>query len=216
MVEDTRTRSSARDILLETAVQHLATRGPIGVHPQEICAELGMSKALVNYHFGSREGLVVEAMVVGYERYVDTLWQAAEAAGADPVERLLAWTEAQVRWTSEHHGLAAALDFPDATIDNGELPAGLEQRLNDAGSRNFANLQLLVLDARTAVKSADPTWQADPTEVGLTSAAIGWLTLGQSVWLAGNHLPTRRERVQEMLPMARAHVRTLIMEMLAR
>lgn len=201
---------------MQAAVQHLAKLGPIGVHPQEICAELGISKALVNYHFGSREGLVLEAMVVGYERYVDTLWQAAEAAGTDPVERLMAWTDAQVQWTSEHQGLAAALDFPDATIDRGELPDALEARLTDAGSRNFANLQLLVLDARRQVKASDPTWEPDLVEVGLTSAAIGWMTLGQSVWLAGNHLPTRRERVQQMMPMARAHVRQLIMEMLAR
>ena len=42
-----------------------------------------MSKALVNYHFGGREGLIAEAMVVGYEGYVALLMQAAEAAGPE-------------------------------------------------------------------------------------------------------------------------------------
>ncbi|MEN9644353.1 MAG: hypothetical protein RL238_1022, partial [Actinomycetota bacterium] len=46
------TVQSARDALVTTAIEHLAKFGPVGVQPQEICAELGISKALVNYHFG--------------------------------------------------------------------------------------------------------------------------------------------------------------------
>ena len=109
-------RSSARDQLITAAVEHLSVHGPAGLQPQEICQELGLSKALVNYHFGGREGLIAEAMVVGYERYVEVLMEAADAAGPDQVARLMAWIDRQVEWTTEHRGLAAALDFPDVAF----------------------------------------------------------------------------------------------------
>jgi AcrR family transcriptional regulator len=187
------------------------------VQPQEICRELGISKALVNYHFGTREGLIAEAMVVGYEQYVVELMIAADAAGTDPVDRLMAWIDRQVEWTSEHRGLAAALDFPDVSFTQ-RLPetSALYARLNEAGARNFANLQLLVLDARTALKKDDPDWEPDALEIGLTGAVIGWITLGLSVWVGGNHLPTQRPGMRAMLPLARDHIRTLLVEILSR
>lgn len=216
MTQRTGSRLTARDNLVTAAIEHLSKYGPAGVQPQEICRELGISKALVNYHFGTREGLIAEAMVVGYEQYVDALMDAVAVAGDDPVDRLFAWIDRQIEWTTEHSGLAAALDFPDAAIARTVLDADLEDRLGAAGMRNFANLQLLVLDARTHLKAGDPNWTPDGTEVGLTAAVIGWVTLGVSVWKGGNHLPTRQKAVRDMFPIAREHLRTLIVELLSR
>ena len=216
MTQRTRHRITARETLVSTAVEHLSKYGPAGLQPQEICRELGISKALVNYHFGTREGLIAEAMTLAYEQYVETLMVAADAAGPDPLDRLFAWIDRQIEWTNEHSGLAAALDFPDAALGRGTLDPDLEERLGTAGSRNFANLQLLVLDARKQLKADDPAWSPDVTEVGLTSAVIGWMTLGISVWSGGNHLPTREARMRAMLPLAREHMRTLLIEMLSR
>jgi AcrR family transcriptional regulator len=216
--ERTQRRHSARDQLVAAAIEHLSKNGPAGLQPQEICRELGMSKALVNYHFGGREGLIAEAMVVGYEAYVAELMAAADAAGPEPLDRLMAWIDRQVEWTTDHRGLAAALDFPDVALGRQafSMTPDLSERLAVAGARNFANLQLLVLDARGHLKRAEPGWQPDATEVGLTSAVIGWITLGLSVWVGGNHLPTRQPSLRSFLPLAREHVRTLIIEMLSR
>ncbi len=216
MTQRTGSRLTARDSLVTATVEHLSRYGPAGVQPQEICRELGISKALVNYHFGTREGLIAEAIVVGYEQYVDALMAAVATAGDDPIDRLFAWIDRQIEWTTEHAGLAAALDFPDAAIGRTALGVDLEDRMGEAGTRNFANLQLLVLDARTQLKEGDPAWSPDGTEVGLTAAFIGWTVLGLSVWKGGNHLPTRQKVVRDMLPIAREHMRTLIIEMLSR
>jgi len=213
VTQRTGSRLTARDSLVTATIEHLSKYGPAGVQPQEICRELGISKALVNYHFGTREGLIAEAIVVGYEQYVDALMAAV---GDDPLDRLFAWIDRQIEWTTEHAGLAAALDFPDAAIGRTVLDPDLEDRLGAAGTRNFADLQLLVLDARTHLKAGDPDWSPDGTEVGLTAAFIGWAALGLSVWKGGNHLPTRQKVVRDMLPIAREHMRTLIIEMLSR
>jgi TetR/AcrR family transcriptional repressor of bet genes len=84
-------RLEKRSALIDATLAEIRLHGPINVHPSEICEDLGLSKALVNYHFGGRDGLVAEAMEHGYSLYVDGLQEAAEAAGGDPVERLFAW-----------------------------------------------------------------------------------------------------------------------------
>ena len=207
-------RNEARAALIEGALAQLATLGPVRVHPNEICAALGLSKALVNYHFGNREGLVLEAMALGYERYVDHLAAASEA-GPSAVDRLFAWIDAQVDWTSANPGLAAVLDFP-TVFSGGDAPnvAGVDARLAAAGRRNFDNLQRLVGAARTELRPGEAPLAA--TEVGLDGAVVGWLTLGLSVWKAGQHRPTQGLGSAERLPVARAHLRALVVQLLSR
>ena len=199
-------RNEARQAILDLALNHLASRGAANVHPKEICEALGLSKALVNYHFGGRDGLITEAMVLGYERYVDHLWDAAQAVATDPLGQLLAWIDAQVEWTTQNAGLAAALNFPFMASG---LPLSLDEssveRINAAGRRNFENLQQLVGAARASVRPTEGT-RVDPVQVGLDSAVIGWMTLGLSVWRAGQHLPTQRLEERSRLGVAWEHV----------
>lgn len=210
-------RNEARQALLECTLTHLAAKGPANVQPKDVCAELGLSKALVNYHFGGRDALITEAMVLGYERYVETLWEAAESAGSDPLDRLMAWVDAQVEWTSANAGLAAALNFPFFASG---LPVDLDgsavERLTAAGARNFSNLQQLVSVAKDAVSKKKRRGRPDAVEVGLDSAIIGWMTLGLSVWKAGNHLPTQGLNSGTALTVARNHMRAEIRAMIER
>ena len=206
-------RNQARTALLEAALVSLAEVGPVRTHPNDICREIGLSKALVNYHFGNREGLILEAMALGYERYVEHLSAAAAAAGPTALDRLVAWAEAQVDWTSANPGLAAALNFP--TVLGGEPTGsgdGAHDRILRAGRRNFANLLALVADARREALGSEP----DPLETGLDGAIVGWLTLGLSVWIAGRHLPTRSLGFGEHLPQARDRVRAAITDLVTR
>ncbi|MFN8026967.1 MAG: TetR family transcriptional regulator [Acidimicrobiia bacterium] len=206
-------RSQARAALIEAALAQLRDHGPVGVRPHEICRDLHLSKALVNYHFGSREGLVAEAMAIGYERYVDTLWSAAEAAGPDPLDRLMRWINTQIDWTVANAGLAAALNFSTFYARGAAAESEPVRRMQDAGVRNFANLQRLVRAAGAAVRN-DGSSPADAVAVGLDAAVIGWATLGFSVWLAGNHLPTQELHVESRIALAREHLRGVVVDML--
>ena len=104
--------ANGRSAILARAIELAHEVGPAAVHPNEICAELGLSKSLVNFHFGGRDGLIAEAIVESYRSYVAEIKDAANNAGTDPVARLMAWVDAQVAWTVAHPGLAAALNFP--------------------------------------------------------------------------------------------------------
>ncbi len=204
-------RNEARSALIEAALVQLAAVGPTRVHPNELCRDLGLSKALVNYHFGNREGLILEAMALGYERYVDTLMAAADAAGPKALDRLYAWMEAQVEWTAANQGLAAALNFPDV-LGGPPTPEGepARARMSAAGGRNLSNLHRLVVAARQEVTGREP----GPEETGSDSGVVGWLTFGMSVWLAG-HLPSRALDVDELVQGARARARDLVALFLA-
>lgn len=206
-------RFEKRAALIEATLESLGEFGPSGVHPAEICEGLGLSKALVNYHFGNRDGLVAEAMALGYERYVDLLEGAVDEAGSSPLDRLMAFYETQVAWTIEHPGLAAALNFPETAAGPGaELAADIRDRLNAAGARNFANLVSLVNEVRGSFGHDD-----DPPELVRSLAAIiGWTCLGTSVWFAGGHAPTQDLDGRPEPHEALAFSRTLIARLLSR
>ena len=53
----------ARQAILEATGREIATKGPRGVVLSEICQRLDVSPALVNYHFGGRDGLLAEAVL---------------------------------------------------------------------------------------------------------------------------------------------------------
>jgi AcrR family transcriptional regulator len=204
--------NEAREAIVVASLAVIAVDGSASFQPNEICRRLGLSRSLVNFHFGGREGLIAEAMALGYEQYVHDLRRAAEAAGEDPVQRLLAWVDRQIEWTVDNPGLAAVLNFQrEASGIRSELPENITARLEAAGTANFSFLVELVA-AAGAVHGHD----AASAEFGLDGAIIGWLTLGLSVWLAGRHGPTRTFNRPELVDLAKTQVRRVIAAMVTR
>ena len=201
-------RSGKRAILLEATLEAVRVQGPINVRPSDICEELGLSKALVNYHFGGREGLIAESLVLGYSRYVAILEEAVASGGPAAIDRLMAWFEAQVRWTQANPGLAAGLNFPaEAGGLSSEDRIDLGTKMSDLGLRNFNNLVELVKAAHRELTGLEAS---DPLVAGADSAAIGWLCLGLSVYASGQHLPTAQLGLMDYLDDLLAHMRTII------
>lgn len=169
-------RRAARAALVESTLRHLSSRGPVAVLPKEICEELGLSKALVNYHFGSRSGLVAEAMVLGSRRHLDELCVAVEAASADPAHRLFAWVESKLAWAVDNPGLVAALDFVDMVSGaDEEFPADARAALVELGAQHHRLLTSLVAAARSPGRTGS---------VADDVAAISWLVSGAAVAMA--------------------------------
>ena len=202
--------NEARAALVVATVDAIARHGGAALQPNQICNELGLSRSLVNFHFGGRDGLIAEAMELGYVGYVDALQLATEAAGEDPLDRLFAWTDRQIEWTIENPGLAAALNFQnEASGMQGPMPEEVAGRLAATGVRNFNFLMDLVREVRQSNGVA-----TDTGTVGFDSAVVGWLTLGLSVWLAGRHGPTQQFNDPDLVKMAKDRSHRLIMGML--
>jgi AcrR family transcriptional regulator len=189
-----RSRES-RNKLLAATQQALAVHGANGIQLKQLCAELGLAPSLVNYHFGSADTLMAEAVVQSYEQYVEQNAAAVAAAGPSPEARLRAWITSQFEWTREHPGIAAILNFglSSPTIGNA-ITGELSERLDNTSATNLALAAELVRDLRGPEPSGSAVNNSETTDTELTeiTALMMWTTLGVSTWAAGRHIPTRR------------------------
>ena len=159
----------------------MSIRGPRGVRPNEICRDLNLSKSLVNFHFGGRDGLIAEAIALAYDTSVSQLWEKAMNAGSDALDRLIAWVQSDINWAIENPGLAAAMTFPTQAIDSDDaIEPQIRQRIADAAKRKRESLDQLVNDAiRAAGKNPSDDQRL------LVTGTIEWLTTGLSISSAG-------------------------------
>jgi AcrR family transcriptional regulator len=185
---------NTRDALLEATIVELAKVGSDAVEIGLICRTLNISPSLVNHYFGSRSLLIIEAAMVGYERYVDQQVEVVRAAGDDPVVQFRAWLEAQVDWTMRNPGIASVMNFPSLHLPEGEsLGVEARLRLEGAATRNLITLASVLDRAQRGARGNEElTREAVAKNLGLASATayVGWLAYGHSLWRAGRHAPT--------------------------
>lgn len=178
--------------LLRGAIEDIAEFGATRFSPVTLCARLKLPPSLVNYHFGSRMGLILDASVLAYEQYVEG--QETALAEATPEDQLATWIELQIAWTIKNSGIASVLNFPGLTgPSNDEFTREHQARLEEAAVKNMAVLSTIVGRIQGVLPTSEFMTQEKilgyPT-VALSTAMIGWLTLGHSVWRSGHHIPT--------------------------
>ena len=178
--------------LLLGAIDDLAEFGATRFSPVTLCARLKLPPSLVNYHFGSRMSLILDASVLAYEQYVEG--QEVALNEATPEGQLAAWIDSQIAWTMKHSGIASVLNFPGLTgPSNSEFTMEHQSRLEQAAIRNMAVLSTIVGRIQGVFNAEEMMTQekiAGHPKVALATAMIGWLTLGHSVWRSGHHIPT--------------------------
>jgi len=76
-----------REEILAASVDQVRQRGLAATRVIDVAHALGVSKALVHYHFDSKEKLLAETFAYAAERDLDSLAQAA-ASGGTALERL--------------------------------------------------------------------------------------------------------------------------------
>ena len=80
-----------------------------------------------------------------------------------------------------------------------------------------AGMKVLVVEARAEIFADDPTFVEDPMFASNTASTIGWLTMGESVWLAGRHLPSNESNeVARLVPLAMEFVKDVVISLLSR
>lgn len=80
---------ATREKLLQCAVHLAAKKGFASVTSKEICEMAGTNLAAVNYHFGSREGLHQEMLLMIHQHFLsEDFLQSLEVLDASPKKRL--------------------------------------------------------------------------------------------------------------------------------
>lgn len=189
---------TVRDRILERAIVELAANGTEFFPTTKLCRELHIARSLINHHFGNQMGLIAEATVTSYERYVVLLRDAA-ASRDTPATRLDAWMKAQSEWFVAHRGIAVLLQMPHpkyAAVMRDAFAARLT-----AGFRfNMAVLGILVRDVNDdEVTPLDFDIASAPfedvmgesLETMMRTASVGMSSMGAAVWAAGRTMPSR-------------------------
>lgn len=187
--------------ILYLTFEEVAKVGPGAFNVASVCDRLGVTYPMVNHYFGNRDGLLAEGAYLLYQRYIEALWDAVEAAPADPTERLRAWMWAQVTWTRQMAGWGAVLNYPAASLNVSMImERNFRQDMQRAFEYNLGRLAILVSDVREGVLSTQrieasdidrSALLADERLVVLTSS-VAFSTLGVSVWNAGQHFPSSK------------------------
>lgn len=77
-----------REKLICVCIGEMSRRGLLDVSARSLSELLGVSHPVINYHFGSFDGLIAEAYAWVYRDWTSTLIEAIEAPAKNPEERL--------------------------------------------------------------------------------------------------------------------------------
>ncbi|MFI4992815.1 MAG: TetR/AcrR family transcriptional regulator [Solirubrobacterales bacterium] len=80
--------SSHRDQILEGAIECVQTLGVAGTTTRDIAAAAGASLASIPYHFGSKDALMDQALLMAIRRYSGHVARQAFAGDASPLQAL--------------------------------------------------------------------------------------------------------------------------------
>jgi AcrR family transcriptional regulator len=190
--------SKVREAILERAARELALNGSEFFRTTTLCQELHIARSLINHHFGSHVGLIAEAAVVSYERYVLHLRDQA-SVGDTPASRLEAWMSAQHEWFVSNRGTAALLQLPHPTYAT-VISERFSERMKTSFRFSMTVLATLVRDVQDNTISDlgfDPATApftdllSQSMETLMRTASVGMSALGASVWAAGHTMPSR-------------------------
>ncbi len=190
---------TSRDKFLFLTIDEFGRVGPGGFSHASIARRLGVTVAMINHYFGSRNGLISEAAYLVYCKYMDAMSLAVEEAPRDPESRLRAWITTQISFAVSVAGWAVVLNYPTLALEDPvEFTVLFRKRITAKFNANMARLSQLVSDVQSGTVSPMhidednldvATYMTDMKLVTLSST-IAMSTLGAAVWAAGSHAPS--------------------------
>ena len=190
---------TSRDKFLFLTIDEFGRVGPGGFSHASIARRLGVTVAMINHYFGSRNGLISEAAYLVYCKYMDAMSLAVEEAPRDPESRLRAWITTQISFAVSVAGWAVVLNYPTLALEDPvEFTVLFRKRITAKFNANMARLSQLISDVQSGTVSPMnidedtldvATFMTDMKLVTLSST-IAMSTLGAAVWAAGSHAPS--------------------------
>lgn len=104
------TTITARERLINAAVDAFAENGFAGTTTRDIAARAGMSPAAVYVHHDSKESLLFTVSLNGHRKALDVITHAA-ASSADPVERLRTMVHEFSRWHADNSRVGRIVQY---------------------------------------------------------------------------------------------------------
>jgi AcrR family transcriptional regulator len=178
--------------------------GPVDFNSGNICDLLDLKHPMVNYYFGSRDGLIAEATVYAHRGWSDKLLDAVRKAPKNAEKRLRAYIAAELEWSENMKAMSLLVQYPLMSehvrkiIDKGYA---LEMRTDF--EYHLSMLTTLIIELRSGKNSAlnfDKTnfiraeyVPTNPKEV-LAATSFAWSVHGLSTWRSGYHSASSKIR----------------------
>jgi AcrR family transcriptional regulator len=159
-----------------------------------VAKQLGYSVAMVNHHFGSRDGLIAEGAATVHAQYSERVRLASESAPANPRARLEAHIRARFVEGRKLRGWAQVLNFPFHSFESPHVAMERVGRSFEASFyQNLAYLTQLVIDyQRGTISTSMPDVTDFPANVVASNptafhhaSMIGTASAGAVMWLTG-------------------------------
>jgi len=96
-------RDALRQAILDAALEQLATVGAAGLSVRQVARQVGLASSAIYRHIPSREALLTELIIAGYDELGAAAEQAEAALPRDDLDgRFRATARAIRRWALEH------------------------------------------------------------------------------------------------------------------
>ena len=131
------TTITARERLINAAVEAFAEKGFAGTTTRDIASRAGMSPAAVYVHHDSKESLLYTVSLDGHRAALDIIERAA-AVDADPVERIRTMIYEFSLWHADHSRVGRIVQWeyhaltPEHRAEVGAIRRSIERTMQDA------------------------------------------------------------------------------------
>ena len=183
------------DAILDAVGGVLATQGPGAVMVGEICKDLGISPSLVNYHFGSREGLLAMAVVHEFESLVAEMNRITYTTTTSAEDQLRARIEYRLAWTASHPGIDSMINYSHIIDPVGEVLQGeLDTRIGQCTISDMVGLHTPIYGMYVG-EVLDRPVNSDESdrypELFEITGYVALSALGVATWATGHHPANR-------------------------
>jgi AcrR family transcriptional regulator len=131
------TTITARERLINAAVEAFAEKGFAATTTRDIASRAGMSPAAVYVHHDSKESLLYTVSLQGHRSALDVI-DGAAAASTDPVERIRTMVYRFSLWHADHSRVGRIVQWeyhaltPEHRAEVGAIRRSIERTMQDA------------------------------------------------------------------------------------
>ena len=198
------TSVSTRDLIILASIDQMTETGPVDFNSGAVCDLLNLKHPMINYYFGSRDGLIAEASIWAYRGWSDKVVTATRNAPKNAEKRLRAYLEACLEWSENMRAVTVLSQYPVLSKAVKDLiDDGYSVELQKDFEYHLVFLATLIIDMRTG-KNSDLDFDktnypkgkytlSHPREL-LEAASIAWASHGIMMWRSGSHIPTTNLR----------------------
>ena len=198
------TSISTRDLIILASIDQMTETGPVDFNSGAVCDLLNLKHPMINYYFGSRDGLIAEASIWAYRGWSDKVMTATRNAPKNAEKRLRAYLEACLEWSENMRAVTVLSQYPVLSKAVKDLiDDGYSVELQKDFEYHLVFLATLIIDMRTG-KNSDLDFDktnypkgkytlSHPREL-LEAASIAWASHGIMMWRSGSHIPTTNLR----------------------